>query len=297
LAFGEDRGMPSGSDSVRYAVTTAEDPDHQIAGVEPPDGSTDDIGSKKVQLDTKTTEVPRFEAPYDEEDVAAAPIVDNEWTDKVDEDGNPITDYEGNVIRQRPAPVSLAPGGYESVSVGKDQTLELTAGVYFFRDDFNVNGGRVTTVGDGPSIVFCGKKATIVDGKINPNGRTSHLQLCFTDDIKDEDTLDDVAAAMQSIFGGQDLEQDARELIAPKLGGDEGRAGFSTLELRGDSEVYGSISGKNLVADLKGGEIFGSIMANVVKGNNAKIHQDLALKGSNLMTAGGWKLEGVHQVR
>jgi hypothetical protein len=38
-------------------------------------------------------------------------------------------------------------------------------------------------------------------------------------------------------------------------------------------------------------------LANVVKSQGTNIHQDLALKGSNLMNSGGWALEGVHQLR
>lgn len=75
------------------------------------------------------------------------------------------------------------------------------------------------------------------------------------------------------------------------------RQGFSQLEISGSTEYHGSISGRNLVAMMSGGEIFGSIMGNVIQGDNFKLHQDLALKGSNLMAAGGWALEGVHQIR
>lgn len=57
------------------------------------------------------------------------------------------------------------------------------------------------------------------------------------------------------------------------------------------------MSGKNLVVQATDAGIFGSVMANVVKSQGADLHQDLALKGSNLMNAGGWALEGVHQVR
>ncbi len=87
-------------------------------------------------------------------------------------------------------------------------------------------------------------------------------------------------------------------IIAPYTDPDDpsSREGASQLEING-GEFYGSVAGKNLIVTGKGGDIFGAVMANVFKVNNTKVHQDLALKGSNLMNAGGWALEGVHQVR
>ena len=87
-------------------------------------------------------------------------------------------------------------------------------------------------------------------------------------------------------------------LLAPLADADDpdSQEGASVLEVTG-GEFHGSVSGKNLVVDGKGGEIFGGIMANVVHSDGMDIHQDLALKGSNLMNAGGWALESVHQIR
>jgi hypothetical protein len=296
FAYGRDGGMSVG-DSTRYAVATAA-LDEQIAGVEPT-GSPPPAETKKFVLDTKDTEVPKFVAPYDEDDVAPPPTIDTTKVPRVDEDGDPVLNMQGNQIMDPPLATSLAPGGYESVTVDKGATLELTAGVYFFRDDFNINDGKVTTVGDGPSIIFCGKKATLVDAKLNPDRATSNLQLCFTDDLQDEEVLDDLVREIGDIFGGADLPENPKDEISPPIPNspDRERRGFSLLEVSGNTKIHGSISGRNLVANMQGGEIFGSIMGNIVKGEGSKIHQDLALKGSNLMNAGGWKLEGVHQVR
>ena len=304
-AYGSDTGTTSSSSSddsggirsssTTYSVTTSQDGD-QVAGLEPDTG--DGINpTDKVLVDSKNTEVPYFVAPYSEDDCVAYTFESNSSTPRVDDDGEPVLNRDGDQIIDPPAPVQLEPGGYQSVEVPPGQTLELTAGVYFFKDELKVNGGKIIVRGDGPSIVFCGEKATFVDARINPDRSTSQLQLCFTDDLEDEAVLNDVTDSVSDIFAGSAGDADNwKNMIAPpKTGG--GREGFSVLESRGGTEIRGSISGRALVADMQGSELFGSIMANVVRADNSKVHQDLALKGSNLMAAGGWALESVHQVR
>ena len=102
-----------------------------------------------------------------------------------------------------------------------------------------------------------------------------------------------------SPIGGATGEEIIKNMISPKAGDASGteRSGYSQLEITGSTEYYGSISGANLVAHMTGGQIFGSIMGNIIYGENTQIHQDLALKGSNLMASGGWQLESVHQIR
>lgn len=332
--FGEDSGESSGGspfadgggeeESVitRFPVTTADSFD-QVAGQKPETGTG--LGETKAVGDSKATEVPRFQSPVADDDVAAPVSLNNPFVTEKNEDGTVKKDWKGEPIVHPPAPLELPPGGYESVNVPKDQTLALTSGVYFFRDDFLVNGGKVTTSGSGPVIVFCGKEANFINAVVNEGGKTSTMQLCFTDDIKDEAELQDTVEALAEAMAGTLpiegssalLESYYKNLISPRVGAaQEGdgaepvepqapvdpdstaeRQGFSKLKISGNTKYYGSISGANLVAQMDGGEIFGSIMGNVITGNNAKLHQDLALKGSNLMAAGGWQLESVHQVR
>lgn len=299
--FGLDGGTTSsgggrfgGSDDggeTTYAITTAGS-EEQVAGQEPSGGVG--LGDTKAIKDTKSTEVPVFKSPVADEDVAEPVLLDNKPTKKEDKWGDEYT--------VPPAPVHLAPGGYESVTVPSNQTLVLKPGVYYFRDEFLVNGGTVQTTGGGPAIVFCGKKAKFVNAEVNQPGRTASLQLCFTDDLKDEDALDQTVDLLKDKLGigGNEIElEQFKDDISPRSRGESGetRRGFSQLEISGTTEVHGSISGHNLVSIMNGGEIFGSIMGNVIYGENSQVHQDLALKGSNLMAAGGWKLEGVHQVR
>lgn len=300
--FGLDSGSSDGSTTTNprfggsdgetsYPITTASS-EEQVAGQEPSGGTG--LGETKAIKDTKATEVPVFKSPVADEDVLAAVTLDNKWTKKEDK--------WGKEYNAPPAPTALAPGGYESVTVPKDQTLVLKPGVYFFRDEFLVEGGTVTTTGSGPAMVFCGKKAKFINAQVNEPGKTSSLQLCFTDDITDEDELNTTVDLLKDKLGigNNELEVDKfRDDISPKSIGKSGeeRRGYSQLEISGTTEVHGSISGHNLVSVMNGGEIFGSIMGNVIYGENSKVHQDLALKGSNLMAAGGWKLEGVHQVR
>ena len=337
--FGEDSGESSGGSGgspfadgggeeesviTRFPVTTADTID-QVAGQKPETGTG--LGKIKAVGDSKATEVPRFQSPVADDDVAGPVSLNNPFVTAKNEDGTVKKDWEGNPIVHPPAPLELPPGGYESVSVPKDQTLALSSGVYFFRDDFLVNGGKVTTSGSGPVIVFCGKEANFIDAVVNEGGKTSALQLCFTDDIKNEAELQDTVEALAEVMAGtlpledgsEQLEAYYKNLISPRVGAAQEsasgepveplapapvypdstaeRQGFSKLKISGSTKYYGSISGANLVAQMDGGEIFGSIMGNVITGKNAKLHQDLALKGSNLMAAGGWQLESVHQVR
>jgi hypothetical protein len=300
--YGQDGGTSSGSSSAfggmvaetSYAVTTAQS-DDQIAGEAPDTGIG--LGESKAVEDTKSTEVPHFQAPVADNDVAGPVIADKKWSKKKDKWGNEVS--------VPPEPTGLAPGGYESVSVPKDQTLSLTSGVYFFRDSFDVNGGTVTCSGSGPVIIFCGKKATFANAIVNESANTSAMQLCFTDDIQDEEELDATVELLEERLdlGGQHefVQEMFKNDLSPVIGktetGEIERRGFSRLEVSGSTQVHGSISGRNLVATMDGGEIFGSIMGNVIHGNNSQIHQDLALKGSNVMAAGGWALEGVHKIR
>lgn len=292
--FGPDNGTSSGDDGggTAFAISTASSED-QIAGEEPSSGTG--LGDTKAVRDSKATEVPVFKSPVADNDVAEPVVLQNEWTTKKDKYG---VEYDAP-----PDPIELLPGGYQSVSVPIDQTLLLTPGVYFFRDDFSVVGGTVKTVGSGPVIIFCGKKARFADAEVNQPGRTANLQLCFTDDIEDEIELNAVVDELKDKLDIGDSEPELdrfKDDISPRIADKDDpdkRRGFSKLEISGETQVHGSISGHNLVSVMNGGEIFGSIMGNVIYGENSKVHQDLALKGSNIMASGGWKLEGVHQVR
>lgn len=300
-AFGLDSGTTSGgftgSSTTEYAVTTAQSP-NQIAGQEPSMPGT--LGDDKYMVDNKDTEVPRFTAPFADEDCIAPPTLNNSRTPVLDGNGKQVYNDKGKPMSNPPAPVALAPGAYTHVEVPADQTLELTAGVYYFRDEMLVQNGKVTTKGDGPVVIFCGKKATFDGAKINPDGGTAKLQLCFTDGDKENSTnLDEAAAAVRDVVAAGGVSPDAvKAMISPQLSSNTSeREGFSFLDIKGESEVHGGISGNNLVANFQNSEIFGSVMGNIVKAQNAKIHQDLSLKGSNLMVGGEWILEGVHQIR
>ncbi len=203
-----------------------------------------------------------------------------------------------------PAAVPIDPGGYTDISVPSGQTIELRSGVYYFADDFDIDGGEVVlnTSGTDPVVVFIGKKATIRNAKINENGNTGALQMAFTDEQTDALEIDDIATTLQPKMGldGSVTEQiDAiKDMIAPPddpLVPTGPREGTSILTMT-NTQFFGNISGKNMIADVSGGDMFGAAMSNVILGNNVKFQQDLSLKGSKLMTAGGWEL-GIHQIR
>jgi hypothetical protein len=326
-AFSSDSGStgtttsPFGGGSVTttFGVATAVSPATQIAGVE-----TEPEGYYK--LDDKSTEMPRFTSPYDSDDLLPAPVVANPSTTRTE------TDRAGHEVEVHvpPAPVAVVPGGYERIDVPANQTLQLSPGVYYFSEEMKVEG-KVELTGSDPVIIFVGKKAVFDNAEINHEGKTSSLQLCFTDELKDDDEISSLVGALQDYFELPSAPSDSAAttttatgdgtatapapppdtdnlpayirsilspVVDPSLPADDpnAREGASVLEMNG-GEFYGSVSGKNLVVLGNGGDIYGSMMANVVKSQGTNIHQDLALKGSNLMNAGGWALEGVHQVR
>lgn len=309
-AFSEDSGSKSGSkDTVSYGVATATDPDNQVAG------QKDSTGKYKfAKVDDKSTEMPRFIAPYDADDLSPAPKVDNPSSTKE------VKDEWGNTVTQTvpPAPVKVEPGGYERIDVAGDQTLELSPGVYYFKEGMNVSG-KIKLSGGDPVIVFIGEKAVFDGAEINKDGKTSSLQLCFTDELTEESEIDSLVGRVQGLFdsptspssggsgddgpslptsSGGSIGDRVRNILVPATDPTDqtSKEGASLLEINGGS-FHGSISGKNLVALTRGAEVYGGIMANVVNVKGGALHQDLALKGSNLMNSGGWSLEGVHQIR
>lgn len=310
-AFSADAGSSSGTSddrTVSYGVSTASDPEGQVAGTEESSGP----GKKFAEVDDKSTEMPRFAAPYNADDVDPPPVVNNPSTTvkMVDQHGNKYDAYVP------PAPVSISPGGYSSIEVKSGQTAVFSSGVYYFHDEMKV-GGTIELSGSDPVIIFVGKKAIFNNADINKTGKTSSLQLCFTDELTESSEIDALIEDLKSYFNeptstststttdprttsptttsGGSLEETVRNILTPAVGEDE-TEGASLLEVTGGNLVA-SISGKNLIARTHGGEIFGGIMANVVKAQGTELHQDLALKGSNLMNSGGWSLEGVHQIR
>ena len=320
-SIGPITGGSSGGSSERvYAITTASNASNIT-------GTSSDPTAEKFVVDDAATEMPRFVAPYRDSDVQGHVDVNNRRRPQTYSDGSPVLDDDGNQVYSPPAPMQLAPGGYESIRVPGGQTLELSPGVYYFRDHLDVPGGTIKTTGTGPVIVFFGKKATFRNASINESsygggggggggngnngsgsaeyGDSSKLQICACDRERDDDELTDAATQLMGNvddYGDMTLEA-VKNVIAPPVPGQPiipgqvNRKGFSQLQISGNTKLWGSVSGSNLIVNSSGGDIFGAVMANVFTGNNTKLHQDLALKGSNLMNAGGWDLEGVTQIR
>lgn len=301
-----------GTTKTTWGVATATDPDTQIAGQKDVTGGAGS-NAKYAKVDDQTTEMPRFVAPYDVDDLSPPPSVNNSpgEREEIQADGSKVK------VQTPPPPVRLEPGGYESITVPGNQTLELSPGVYYFKKGMDVSG-KIKLSGSDPVIVFVGEKAVFSGAEVNKDGRTSSLQLCFTDEINEETEVDALVAKVQGFFdapsssssssedgpslptgsSGSSAGDYVRSILTPVSDPEnpESREGASLLEIHGGS-FHGSISGKNLVTLSRGGEIFGGVMANVISLKGGAIHQDLALKGSNLMNAGGWTLEGVHQLR
>lgn len=198
-AFSDDSGSVTssgggffggGETTTTYGVSTAADPVTQIAGIE---GQVPGKGYYKV--DDKSTEMPHFTAPYDADDLMAPPVLANPSTTKKEKDnqGNDVT------VTVPPAPVKLPRGGYTRVDVPNGQTLELSPGVYYFKEEMAISGS-VKLSGNGPVIVFVGEKAVFNSAEINKGGKTSSLQLCFTDELKDETQIDTLVASLEGYF-------------------------------------------------------------------------------------------------
>ncbi len=303
-AFSVDSGTSSGSgpmggdSTVTYGVSTASSPETQVAGTEKASGND----KKYAEVDDKSTEMPRFSAPYETDDLDPPPTINNpsSTVTQVDKQGNQYQQYVP------PAPVPIKTGGYKSIEVKSGQTAVFSSGVYYFQDEMKVSG-TIKVQGSDPVIIFVGKKAIFNSAEINEGGATSALQLCFTDELTESSEIDSLIEDLKEYFTeptaptatmpttAGSLEERVRNILTPRVSEDE-TEGASLLEVTGGNLVA-SISGKNLITRTSGGEIFGGIMANVVKSKGTQLHQDLALKGSNLMNSGGWSLEGVHQIR
>lgn len=313
-AFGEDAGDSSGDGPTVYGVSTAVTPETQMSGLK------DKLGTY-FSIDDKATDVPSFVAPYLSKDLDAAPKLDNPPRKKKKKDqwGNEVE------VTLPPAPVEVEPGGYSEINVPPGQTLQLKGGVYYFSEEMKVSG-KVEVVGSDPVIIFVGKKAVFDGADINKDGSTASLQLCFTDEMKDKTAVDNLVTKIKPVFDQADSGTDStagfeayvRSILLSQgstttgsdsgvplgdpgipvvpSGSDQYEQGASSLEINGGT-FRGSISGKSLVVQGSGGDVFGSMMANIIKLNGTYLHQDLALKGSKLMNAGGWSLESVRQIR
>ncbi len=63
------------------------------------------------------------------------------------------------------------------------------------------------------------------------------------------------------------------------------------------SDITATTAGHNLVGTMDETDYYGAIMAYDFFVNGGALHQDLSLKGTDLLTAGNWALEGVHEVQ
>ena len=257
-------------------------------------------------------------APYDSADVQDAVDLSRSWGSKEVKTKSGGT----KTVPVPPEPMNLAPGGYMGITVGDDQTLRLSPGVYYFHEEMNIGASRIELAGGGsdPVVVFVGKEAVFNGSRVNEGGNAARFQLCFCDEQKDPLELNAIVDEIKNKFeppggggdsttdgsairggttgGGATLEEKVRGIIAPGTNTPvtEDDEGTSVLRTNG-AQITGSVSGKNFVTIANGGDLYGGIMGNVIIGNSTRIHQDLSLKGSNLMATGGWSLEGVHQLR
>ncbi|MCA9791739.1 MAG: hypothetical protein KC910_08085 [Candidatus Eremiobacteraeota bacterium] len=233
---------------------------------------------------TEANEVPRFRAPYHPNDA------NGKYVDVNNHGHGPPPGSPPGTPGSPPDDYVLDPGAYAEVTVHSNQTLVLKSGVYYFRDKFDMHDSEIKLDihhGD-PVTVFFGKKAVIMNSDVNKWGDAVELQFCFSDEEKDPVAI---AAELPNYYSGDRLtaEQAKVAVVGAKLE-------YSFADF-GNSDIQACTAGRNLVGKVHGGEYFGAIMAQDFFLSNTKLHQDLSLKGANLLTAGNWALEGVHEVK
>lgn len=251
--------------------------------------------SPKVVTNNKPTNVPTFRANYTDSDADAG--------------GNfvvpslpPPPDPPPPKYKPPSPNKTLAPGAYDSVTVKPGRVLVLKSGTYYFKNSLDVKDASIVvdaTSGD-PCTVFIGGKATIVGSSVNTGGRAVNLQMCFTDHPSDPNpttNVNDIHTELNKLFGGGDngLGTKIFKGLVPNPKVPPKNFGVSFADFEG-SKVQACVAGKNLEGKFTSTDLYGAAMGHDLIGTNANFHQDLSLQGASLLTAGNWRLEGVHQV-
>lgn len=118
---------------------------------------------------------------------------------------------------------TLAPGNYDSVSIGNAGTLTLKAGVYVM-NSFSIGGGaNIQVAGDGPVKIYVAKSFSLNNGAMVSNSRTSPSLL-------------QINMAEKSTYDQQGGTQLTGVVYGPS----------ATVNLSNGSTVYGSLSGSSV---------------------------------------------------
>lgn len=118
---------------------------------------------------------------------------------------------------------SLAPGNYDSVSIGNAGTLTLKAGTYVV-NSFNIGGGAsIQVAGDGPVKIYVAKSFSLNNGAAVSNSKVSPSLL-------------QINMAENSTYDQQGGTQLTGVVYGPN----------ATANLSNGSTVYGSLSGNNV---------------------------------------------------
>lgn len=240
-----------------------------------------------VSSDPHGTKVPKFEAPFHPSQVGSGQTIVPPTPPKPPKNGPPPPP---------PPPPTLGPGAYQFLDVTPNSTVILQSGVYYFEDFVKLDKAKIElslNMSNDPVVIFVGKEAQILNNsKINKDGATDQVQICFTDEIigtdpaifqTDLETLWDPATAQQ--------------IRATNMPTSTSEAEYSKL-IVDNSEVTAAVAGSGLEASIRNGsEFFGAIMGSDLRAVDSLIHQDLSLKGARLMTGADWNLGGVHEVK
>ena len=252
---------------------------------------TDILHTDKVVIEDAVSEVPKFRSPYHDDDAVQNVIVNNSTNPPPPPPKNPPKNWSSS-----PPDFALDPNGYASIEVSPGQTLRLRSGNYYFKDLMQIEGANIELDihGGKPVTIFVGKKAVIRNSDVNVGwgDRAVELQFCFCDNEKNRANI---LAEMQQMWGtGDEYTAYANQLngiIDPN-----DMPGFSFFDFS-NSNIQAATVGRKAVGQVSGGEYFGALMGHDIKLNNMDLHQDLSLAGTDLMAAGNWALEGVHEVK
>lgn len=175
-----------------------------------------------------------------------------EWLEQKADDQLPLIENGG----------AVEPGSYDSIRIGKGDTLRLSSGTYYIRNTLSLEGARLVIEPPGPVTIYVGGRFSVTgQSKINP------------DDVG-PDTLE-VGQSTSGLPGNLQVHMVGNGNLAVR----------PTFELSGGSKAWMSVCGRNLTGDVKNSELFGSLKGEVLSVKSGKIHYDEATRTMGIQLA------------
>lgn len=175
-----------------------------------------------------------------------------EWLEHKADDNLPAVERGGQID----------PGSYDSIRLGKGETLRISSGEYYVRNTLSLTGARIVIDPPGPVTVYVGGHLSLTEGsKINP-------------DDTGPDTLE-VGQSTSGLPGN----------LKVHLVGNGNTSIRPTFEMKGGSKAWMSVSGRGLAGELTNAELYGSLKGESLVVKKSKIHYDQATRTTGIQVA------------